>query len=188
MITAACSSTGASIDGAHVFTTSDGRALDIIQIEREFDEDADELRRARRIGTLIEKVLRGKTALPSIQTQPQRRRSALRAFHVEPAARINNTLSNRFTVIEVEGLDRPALLSHLTAAISDLKLDIRSAHITTFGERVIDSFYVTDLTGQKIEDPARQGRVRKALVAVLRQDEGGGPKAAPAAPTVKAAE
>jgi [protein-PII] uridylyltransferase len=56
----------------------------------------------------------------------------------------------------VIGLDRPGLLSEITGALSDLSLDIASAHITTFGEKVIDTFYVTDLTGQKIANPTRQ--------------------------------
>ena len=174
VVAAACSSAGASIDGAHVFTTTDGRALDIIQIEREFADDADELRRARRIGRTIEEVLRGQTPLPEVQGRPQRAHKALKPFHVEPVVRVNNALSNRYTVIQVEGMDRTALLSRLTAAISDLKLDIRSAHITTFGEKVIDSFYVTDLLGQKITDQHRQGRIRRALLTILRAGEDAG--------------
>ncbi len=51
--------------------------------------------------------------------------------------------------------------------MSDLLLDITSAHITTFGEKVIDTFYVTDLTGAKIENPTRQEAVRKRLIATL---------------------
>jgi [protein-PII] uridylyltransferase len=47
IIAAACSSAGAKIDGAHVFTTSDGWALDTILINREFDDDGDEFRRAK---------------------------------------------------------------------------------------------------------------------------------------------
>ena len=61
-------------------------------------------------------------------------------------------------MIEVAGLDRPGLLSEITGTLSDLSLDIASAHITTFGEKVVDTFYVTDLTGQKIENPARLAR------------------------------
>ncbi len=84
---------------------------------------------------------------------------------------INNTLSNKFTVIEVEGLDRPGLLSELTGLISDLSLDIASAHITTFGEKVIDSFYVTDLVGHKISNASRQGTIRRKLLALLVGDD-----------------
>ncbi|MCE3543960.1 ACT domain-containing protein, partial [Escherichia coli] len=67
------------------------------------------------------------------RTKPKR---AVKAFRITPRVEINNTLSNKFTVIEVEGLDRPGLLSEITGVISDLSLDIASAHVTTFGEKV----------------------------------------------------
>ena len=43
---------------------------------------------------------------------------------------------------------QPAIAVEATAVLSDLSLDIQSARITTFGEKVIDTFYVTDLVGQ----------------------------------------
>ena len=80
---------------------------------------------------------------------------------------IINDLSDNFTVIEVAGLDRPGLLYELTSEISDLQLDINSAHITTFGEKAVDAFYVTDLTGRKIVDAKRQAVIRERLEAIL---------------------
>ena len=88
------------------------------------------------------------------RTKPKR---GAKAFRIAPRADIRNTLSNRFSVIEVEGLDRPGLLSEITGALSDLSLDIASAHITTFGEKVIDTFYVTDLTGAEDREPDAPG-------------------------------
>jgi [protein-PII] uridylyltransferase len=67
----------------------------------------------------------------------------------------------------VAGLDRPGLLYELTNALSDLNLDITSAHITTFGEKAVDVFYVTDLTGHKIESKPRQKTIRDALRKVF---------------------
>jgi len=101
-----------------------------------------------------------------IEKRAKPRRGA-KTFRIEPRADIGNTLSNRFSVIEVEGLDRPGLLSEITGALSDLSLDIASAHITTFGEKVVDTFYVTDLTGQKIENPARIAAIKARLTVVL---------------------
>lgn len=72
----------------------------------------------------------------------------------------------------MEGLDRPGLLSELTGLISDLSLDIASAHITTFGEKVIDSFYVTDLVGHKISNATRQGNIKRKLLALLGAENG----------------
>jgi [protein-PII] uridylyltransferase len=169
VIAGACAGAGANIVDAQIFTTSDGRALDSILISREFDHDEDEARRARRIGKLIEDVLSGKTWLPAMIESRTRPKRGSKAFRIDPRVDIRNTLSNRFSVIEVEGLDRPGLLSKITGALSDLSLDIASAHITTFGEKVIDTFYVTDLTGQKVENPTRQAKIRDVLVEALRQ-------------------
>ena len=91
-----------------------------------------------------------------------RRRARRQAREEPPARRLHdraagdgdNELSDRFTVIEVECLDRHGLLYDLTHAMSELSLDIASAHIATFGERVVDTFYVTDLVGHKV---TRQG-------------------------------
>src|SRR5499433_248768 len=91
----------------------------------------------------------------------------LRAFAIEPAVTINNNWSNRFTMVEVTGLDRPGLLFELTTTISKLNLNIASAHVATFGERVVDVFYVTDLFGAKITAAARQAAIRRALLALF---------------------
>ena len=56
-------------------------------------------------------------------------------------------------MVEVTGLDRPGLLYELTTTLSKLNLNIASAHVATFGERVVDVFYVTDLTGAQIATP-----------------------------------
>jgi [protein-PII] uridylyltransferase len=167
VIAGACASAGGNIVDAQIFTTTDGRALDTILISREFDMDEDERRRAERVGKLIEDVLSGRTWLPEMIEKRTKPKRGAKAFSIEPYAELRNTLSNRFSVIEIEGLDRPGLLSEITGAISDLSLDIASAHITTFGEKVIDTFYVTDLTGQKIENPTRQAAIRERLIATL---------------------
>lgn len=181
IVAGACAAAGGNIVDAQIFTTADGRALDTILINREFERDEDEQRRGERVGKLIEDMLSGKSWLPEMIEKRTKPKRGAKAFTVVPAAEVRNTLSNRFSVIELEGLDRPGLLSEITGAISDLSLDIASAHITTFGEKIIDTFYVTDLTGQKITDPARTARISDALIKVL----GGAPvrtaKARPAA-------
>ncbi len=170
IIADACASAGANIVDAQIYTTTDGRALDTISISREYDRDDDEGRRATRIGEMIEQVLEGKLRLPEAVAK-RAVRSKTRPFIVEPEVTINNQWSDRYTVIEVSGLDRPGLLYQLTTAISKLNLNIASAHVTTFGERARDVFYVTDLLGAQITAPTRQAAIKSALLHLLSSED-----------------
>jgi [protein-PII] uridylyltransferase len=166
-IAGACAAAGANIVDAQIFTTTDGRALDTISVSREFEHDDDEARRASRIVDTIEKALRGSLKLPEVVARRAAPRGRLKAFAVEPDVNINNQWSNRYTVIEVTGLDRPGLLYELTATLSKLSLNIASAHVATFGERVVDVFYVTDLMGARIASPTREMAIKRALLQLF---------------------
>jgi len=171
IVTGACAAAGANIADAQVFTTSDGRALDTILINRELPDDEDELRRGASVGRMIEDVLAGKAYIPEVIARKTRGKSKKRPFIIKPQVTISNTLSNKFTVIEVECLDRTGLLSEIASVLSDLSLDIASAHITTFGEKVVDTFYVRDLVGMKITNENRQTNIVARLKAVLAKEE-----------------
>jgi [protein-PII] uridylyltransferase len=164
-IAGACAVAGGNIVDAQIFTTTDGLALDTISISREFDRDDDEERRASRIAEGIEKALRGEVRLPEVVARRGKQRYT--AFSVAPEININNAWSDRYSVIEVSGLDRPGLLYDLTNTLSRLNLNIASAHVATFGERVVDVFYVTDLLGDKITSATRQAATKRALLQLF---------------------
>jgi [protein-PII] uridylyltransferase len=167
IIAGACTIAGANIVDAQVYTTTDGQALDTIAISREFDSADDEERRAKRVGALIEEALAGTLRIPEQIARKGQRKARLKAFSLETEIIVDNDLSNQFTVIESSGLDRPGLLYDLTRAISDLNLNIASAHISTFGERAVDVFYVTDLVGAKVTNPSREAAIRRRLAAAF---------------------
>ena len=167
-IAGACAVAGANIVDAQIYTTTDGLAVDTISVSREFERDEDEARRAARVAQTIEDVLSGSVRLPDVVARRAAGRPRIKAFAVEPAVLINNQWSNRYTVIEVTGLDRPGFLYELTSTLSKLNLNITSAHVATFGERAVDVFYVTDLMGAKIEAPQRQAAIKSALLSLLQ--------------------
>jgi [protein-PII] uridylyltransferase len=172
IIAGACAMGGANIVDAQIYTTTDGRALDTISLSREFARDADEERRAARIADTIEKALRGQLRLPEMVGKRAAPKGRIRAFALEPTVAINNQWSHRYTMVEITGLDRTGLLYELTATLSKLNLNIASAHVATFGERVIDVFYVTDLLGAQITSPTRQAAIKRALIALLAAEDG----------------
>jgi [protein-PII] uridylyltransferase len=170
ILAGACATAGANIVDAQIYTTTDGLALDTIAVTREFDRDEDEERRAKRIAEAIERALRGELRLPEVVAK-RGAKGRIRAFAVEPEVMINNQWSNRYTVVEVTGLDRPGLLYELTATLSRLNLNIASAHVATFGERAVDVFYVTDLLGAQITSPPRQAAIKRALLSLFATAE-----------------
>jgi len=86
---------------------------------------------------------------------------------VPPRVVIDNHASHTHTVLEVNGRDRPGLLHDVTAAISDQGLQIASAHVTTYGVRAVDVFYVKDVFGLKVENERKLARLREALLKAL---------------------
>jgi [protein-PII] uridylyltransferase len=174
IIAGACAMAGANIVDAQIYTTTDGRALDTISLSREFERDDDEQRRANRVADSIEKALRGELRLPDVVAKRAAPKGRIRAFAVEPTVTINNQWSHRYTMVEITGLDRTGLLFEMTATLSKLNLNIASAHVATFGERVVDVFYVTDLLGAQITSPTRQAAIKRALIALFAKPEGNG--------------
>jgi [protein-PII] uridylyltransferase len=167
LVTGACAAAGANIIGAQIFTTPGGMALDTILLQREFVGEDDERRRAKRVCESIINTLHGQLRLREALAGAQEVQGRARAFTVVPRVIFDNESSNKQSVIEINGLDRVGLLHGLTEALFHLNLNIASAHIVTYGEKAIDVFYVTDLTGAKIENRNRQETIEKALMNVL---------------------
>ncbi|HEY8565687.1 MAG TPA: [protein-PII] uridylyltransferase [Beijerinckiaceae bacterium] len=178
IVTGACAAAGGNIVDAQIFTTADGMALDTIFVSRAFDRDEDELRRAERVASAIERALKGEVRIADLVDGKRPPGGRTKPFHVAPEVIIDNALSSRQTVIEVSGLDRPGLLYDLTTALGRLNLNIASAHVATFGEKAVDVFYVTDLTGTKITHPSRHGAIRRVLLETLEADGAEPPRSA----------
>ena len=56
------------------------------------------------------------------------------------------------TIVEVRTEDHIGVLYHLTRALAEMGLDIRSAKIQTISNEVVDTFYVTSSNGPTLEE------------------------------------
>jgi [protein-PII] uridylyltransferase len=70
----------------------------------------------------------------------------------EVDVRVLQEASAHSSVVEVRTRDALGLLYAITAALSDLDIDIHVAKIDTLGERVVDVFYVRTAQGLKFDD------------------------------------
>jgi [protein-PII] uridylyltransferase len=160
---------GASIVDARIYTLTDGMALDTFWIQDAAGGPYDAPHRLARLSSLIEQALSGRLKLDSEIRKATNSLipGRMRAIHVPPRVVVDNRASNRHTVIEVNGRDRPGLLHDVTAAISSEGLQIASAHVTTYGVRAVDVFYVKDVFGMKVENERKLYQLRQALLAAL---------------------
>ena len=159
---------GASIVEARIFTLANGHALDIFTIQNSagnaVSDPRDLGRLKKRIANSLTGELRPWRELVGRESLPRRARDV---FEVPPRVLIDNTASNFFSVIEVNGRDRPGLLHDVTRALTECGLQIGTAKISTYGERVVDVFYVKDVFGMKITNAQKQEEVRRAVLASL---------------------
>jgi [protein-PII] uridylyltransferase len=160
---------GVNIISAQIATRADGVAIDTFQVNDPTGEIVTAVAQWGRTLDALAKVLAGEQAVDALL---ERRRVAGRTPIVgeaPPKIAIDNRLSDEYTVIEVKSPDRLGLLHLITRTLSALDLDIASARIATEIDQALDTFYVLDRKGRRLEDPEAMDRVRATLEQALRQ-------------------
>jgi [protein-PII] uridylyltransferase len=155
---------GGNIIDARIHTTRDGAAIDNFLVQDPLGgafHDPSQLDRLRR--AIADALANRHRMITKLEARPLARTRA-EAFHIVPNVLIDNKASNRFTVVEVNARDRPALLFSLANGLFQSKVTVHSAHVATYGERAVDTFYVTDLLGGKIESKARLQTLERRLL------------------------
>lgn len=165
MIAGALSLSGLSILTAQVFTTEDGLAVDVFEVEGAFEADVAEERWRELRGTL-RRAVEGRLSLPYRVGEKRKHYPAPRR-PVPVQVAVHNDASDFFTVIEVGAPDRIGLLFDITRTFTELQVDVHLAKVATYGERVVDAFYVRDDLGRKVEDGERIAELERALRARL---------------------
>ena len=141
---------GLSILTAQVFTTEDGVAADLFEVEGVWEKDVPD-RRWREFRGTLRRAVAGSISL-------ERRVDEKRRWYPEPkvptpvTVSLDNAASDFATVIEVGASDRLGLLYDITRTFAELGLDVHLAKVATYQGRVVDSFYVRDGMGRKLAD------------------------------------
>jgi [protein-PII] uridylyltransferase len=163
-IAGALSLAGLSILTAQVFTTEDGAAVDLFEVQGAFEPEIGE-ERWREFRSLLRKAIEGRVSLEHRMTEKRR-------HYPEPGATpvtvtVDNDASDFFTVIEVGAPDRLGLLYDMTRTLSELELDVHLAKVATYTDRVIDAFYVRDALGRKVIEPESVSAIERSMRALL---------------------
>jgi [protein-PII] uridylyltransferase len=156
---------GANVVGAQLYTSKLGMALDIFYVQDAlglpFGHDDE------RLLNLACQTLEG-AALQGVKPVEAARKALtprMAAFAMASTVTFDDEASDHATIVEVSCRDRAGLLADVASALSHAKLNIGSAHIDCYGERAVDSFYVTHAQG-KLSKPVK-AQLKKELLAIL---------------------
>ena len=142
--------------GVSKISTKVDQAADTFYVQdtegRPFEDEPSLERLKTRIAAALSGTIKLTRELAGRESLPKR----AHVFQVPPRVFIDNSASRFATVIEVNGRDRPGLLYDVTRALTECGLQITSAKVSTFGERVVDVFYVKDVFGMKVEHERKQ--------------------------------
>jgi [protein-PII] uridylyltransferase len=162
----AISVSNGSIVGAKIFTTSDGYALDVFQVQDASGGPFGDGGRIERLRQTILKTLAGEIRPRDVLAKRTLGRRAA-AFKTQPKVNFDNEASTVSTLIEVESLDRVGLLYEITRSLFGAGMTISSAIIATYGELAVDTFYVRDVFGHKVIHPHRLAAIEARLMKAL---------------------
>ncbi len=155
---------GANIVDARTFTTKDGYATAAFWVQ-DAEGHPFEAGKLKRLEGMIHKTLKGEVITGEAIADRDKFKKREKAFRVPTSITFDNDGSEIYTIIEVDTRDRPGLLHDLTRTMANANIYIASAVIATYGEQVVDSFYVKDMFGLKLHSQTKQ----KALERKLRE-------------------
>ncbi len=160
---------GANVVDARTYTSKDGFATAVFWIQ-DSDGHPFETSRLPRLRQMIDKTLKGEIIPREAIKSRDKLKKRERAFRVPTHVTFDNDGSEIYTIVEVDTRDRPGLLYDLTRTLAANNVYIASAVIATYGEQVVDTFYVKDMFGLKFHSAAKRAALEKKLRAAI--DEG----------------
>ncbi len=155
---------GANVVDARSYTTKDGYVTDAFWIQ-DAEGHPYETSRIPRLTQMIHKTLKGEVVARDALKSRDKIKKRERAFNVPTHITFDNDGSEIYTIIEVDTRDRPGLLYDLARTLAAANVYVANAVIATYGEQVVDTFYVKDMFGLKYHSESKQ----RALETKLRK-------------------
>ena len=159
----------ANIFDASVFTREDGIVIDKFRIVDFVTKGSLPEERCAKIRQEMAEVLGGTSDLAGLMER-HRIRWKRRTFQYNPNIRLDVEFEDhpRYTIVDIFAPDALGFLHRVTEAMSRMGLMISFARIATRADGIVDSFYVVDSAGRKIDDPGRRRYLKSELLRAIR--------------------
>ena len=172
LISGLVAASGFEVVSAKIITRSDGFALDTFFIQnRDKKPIIDEYLRKKLIKTISIGLEGGFDIEKELNIKWKEIPARFRAVKAPTRVIVDNKRSNQYTILEVKCKNGPGVLYKITKALTSLGLQINTANVSTYGDRVVDIFYVKNAFGSKIEDDSKIEKVRNCIFNILEESD-----------------
>jgi [protein-PII] uridylyltransferase len=166
------SAAGLNILSAQIFSRTDGIVLDAYYVTEAHGGGLVGREGRERFESVLKRALTGEPL--DFRSLIARQKAVRPLYHSLPGERIrtrilfDNTMSEDRTAIDVETEDHLGLLYAISQALTAVGLDISLAKITTEKGAAVDTFYVREPGGRKVESPDRQREIAERVYGAIK--------------------
>jgi [protein-PII] uridylyltransferase len=159
----------ANILDAQVFTRRDGMIIDTFRVVEFNSHNSLPEESCKRISRDIKEVIAGRADIARL-IERHRMRWKRRLQQPNPNIRCDVEFEDHphFTIIDVYAPDALGFLYRITETISRVGLNITFAKIATRVDGIVDSFYVLNSKGKKLDDPVQRDIIKQELLTTIR--------------------
>lgn len=157
-----------NILGAQIYTLNRMIAIDKIQVNMNNESVEFIAERFPDIERRIHDVLSGKVNVEDLLSKTLGTiYSRKKIFKVNRKIEFDNITSPIYTIVDIYAEDFVGLLYYILSVFEKLRISVQKAKISTDVNRVVDSFYITDEFGNKIEDKSMLQTIREEIFKVI---------------------
>ena len=150
LISGLVSASGYDVVNAKIITRSDGYALDTFFIQNKNRQPIVEEHSKKKLLKIISQGLEGNFNIEkALNKRWEEIPARFRAIKAPTRVIIDNNMSDEYSILEIKCKNAPGVLYKITKVITSLGLQINTANVSTYGDRVVDIFYIKDAFGFK---------------------------------------
>ena len=163
-------SSGYDIVSAKIITRSDGYALDTFFLQNKERKPISDINLRKKLIETITKGLEGNFNIEkALNIKWKEIPARFRAVKAPIRVIIDNKTSDQYTILDIKCKNAPGVLYKITKIITTLGLQINTANISTYGDRVVDIFYLKNAFGSKVDDNTTIEKVKNSILEELKE-------------------
>ena len=159
----------ANILNAEVFTRRDGIVIDKFRVVEFGSNTAISEDHCSKISKDVTEVIEGRIDITHLVERHRARwKRRTRILNSNIRCDVEFEDHPQFTIIDIYAPDALGFLYYITETISRLGLNISFAKIATRVDGIVDSFYLLDANGKKLDDPAQREAAKREILATIQ--------------------